>query len=344
MVLFCRAWGALTGEICPQVDLEAIRKSYLESVTRIQKQADEQFTKLNARYMEGLAQQEDRATQAAELDAVLSLKKEQQHMLEAGRVPAIDENVAPSVVAARKWYRGHQERILTRSHDQRKKLFVEYDTRLKAMQNGLTRNRNVPDAVLVQQYREEIKKDMATIFASAPPPPEKPAVVAAPVAPAKPAADEMEREDDIPFSDWIVEHNSHSPWAKSEEPRVEISIVDGDTQVVNSAGGHNRLCYPKILGKKYDFSVEARTFRNIGIVHADGEDGGVFLKSPPGGHDEWHSFRIRNSRAQGLEFLIDGEPVEGSKYTYSSSRDHYFGIAFTSKIDVVELRNLNVSM
>lgn len=123
--------------------------------------------KLNTSYLSGIDRKIAEMKQQGDLDSVLALEAEKNHVVSKQCLPANDEKTLPVVKDLRQIYWGAHAEIVAMRDAELKLLTDPLDTHLKQIESALTQQNRIEHAKTVREYREGLGKEKSIEVASA---------------------------------------------------------------------------------------------------------------------------------------------------------------------------------
>ncbi len=118
---------------------------------------ENQVATLNTSYVAALDREIDNASKAGGLVEAVQLRDEKKRMESGGEVPAEDEETTPDgLKALRSTYRNSLKELVAARDANAQPVFEAYDQALALLQNELTRDRKLDDALKVKSKRDEL--------------------------------------------------------------------------------------------------------------------------------------------------------------------------------------------
>lgn len=150
--------GASAQEAFPELEeLQSIFEA--EMTERVTNPFNDGFAKLNLSYLTGLERELTSAKSAPDLDAALALDAEIKRLASQEIVPDEDDEAAASLKRLRAIYRTELSKLERKRLAAEATLRAPYLTKLKDLEDRLTKAGNLEDAKAVQSYRKGLNAD-----------------------------------------------------------------------------------------------------------------------------------------------------------------------------------------
>ena len=146
-------------------ELQTLHEQFLKlTAERVATPFEADLAKLNAGYIGGIDRKIAEETAAGHLDGVIALEAEKKLLADKQPVPANDaETTSATLKALRGIYRAAYAKIDSARLANLKQLTDPLSTRLQALESELTKQKRIPDAKTVREYREKMAEGNAAI-------------------------------------------------------------------------------------------------------------------------------------------------------------------------------------
>lgn len=230
--------------------------------------------KLNGSYLNGIERKIAEMKQKGDLDSVLALEAEKNHVASKQALPDTDDKTLPAVKDLRQIYWGAHAKLEAMRDANLKLLTDPLDARLKLVESALTQQNRIDQAKTVREYREGLGKEKSAKVAAAP----ARGVVPAGAAPTLPQAAERSSADlrnlppgdDRKAAEWVLDmggmvdvievRDRHRIFGKGDLPKhsfdlISISLDKGpktkpveDFTNLSALAGLRKLAHVEISG------------------------------------------------------------------------------------------------
>jgi len=156
MLAVARVVGAMAATV---EDIQKLEAGYIKAIDRVQADNDAAVQELGTNYVANLTALETRVQKAGKLESLLAIRAERERFLAKGEIgePDISKNI-PDLRQSQQQYLDALASLPLKKARAVSNVTEQYDKALTALQENLTRDNKVEDAVRVKTWREALAK------------------------------------------------------------------------------------------------------------------------------------------------------------------------------------------
>ena len=150
-------------------ELQALHEQFVQlQAERVTAPFEADVAKLNSSYLSGIDRKISEMKQKGDLDSVLALEAEKNHVASKQPLPADNEKILPAVKELRQIYQGAHSKLEALRAANLKLLTDPLDSHLKQIESNLTQQNRIDHAKSVREYREDLVIEKSSNIAAAP--------------------------------------------------------------------------------------------------------------------------------------------------------------------------------